>query len=60
MEVGNFTKAATFKFSSLKLLKHTITFFVTMLFYAFIRQTLIDDFYGLQKNMNYAFSLISE
>ena len=49
MEVGNFTKAATFKFSSLKLLKHTITFFVTMLFNVFIRQTLIDDFMGYKK-----------
>ena len=49
MEVGNFTKAATFKFSSLKLLKHTITFFVTMLFNVFIRQTLIGDFMGYKK-----------
>ena len=36
MEVGNITKAATFKkFYSLKLLKHTITFFCDSAFYIF-------------------------
>ena len=58
MEVGNITKAAAFKkFSSPKLLKHTIRFFVTVLFNIFIRQTLTDDFWGLHKNMNCAFPL---
>ena len=43
-EVGNITKGATFKkFSSPKLLKHTITFFVTVLFQIFMKQTLTDD-----------------
>ena len=45
MEVGNITKAAT------------ITFFVTVLFNIFMRQTLTDDFWGLHKNMNCAFPL---
>ena len=58
MEVGNITKAAAFKkFSSPKLLKHTIRFFVTVPFNIFIRQTLTDDFWGLHKNMNCAFPL---
>ena len=47
MEVGNITKAATFKsfLRSLKLLKHTITFLVTVFFDIFIRQSLTDDFW---------------
>ena len=49
-EVGNITKGATFKkFSSPKLLKHTITFFVTVLFNIIMRQTLTDNFGGYTK-----------
>ena len=45
MGVGNIKKAATFKtFFSPKLLKHTITFVLTVLFNIFMRQTLTDDF----------------
>ena len=59
MEVGIITKAATFKkFSSPMLSKHTITFFVTVLFNIFMRQTLTDDFWGLHRNMNCVFPLI--
>ena len=55
MEVGNVTKATTFKsFFSSKLKNHM---FVTVLFNIFMRQTLNDDFWGLHKNMNYAFPL---
>ena len=58
MEVGNITKAAAFKkFSSPKLLKHTIRVFVTVPFNIFVRQTLTDDFWGSHKNMNCAFPL---
>ena len=42
MEVENITKATFKKFSSPKLLKYTITFFVTVLFDIFMRQTLTD------------------
>ena len=50
MEVVNTTKAATFqKFSSNEILKHTVTFFVTLLFSIFMRQTLTDYFWGLHK-----------
>ena len=56
MEVGNITKAAASK-SSPKLLKNTITFFVTVLSNTFMRQTLTDD-WGLHKNMNNAFPLM--
>ena len=46
MEVGNNAKASTFKsFLHLRLQKHTITFFVKMLFNIFMRQTLTDDFW---------------
>ena len=48
-----------YNFSSPKLSKHTITFFETVLFNIFLRQTLIDDLWGLHKNMNCAFPLIS-
>ena len=51
----NIIKAATFKFSSCKLLKHTITFFVAVLFNIFMRQTLTGDIWGLHKNMNLRF-----
>ena len=54
---GNITKAASFKGSfSAKLEKHTITFFMTVLFNIFMRQT-ADDSWGLHKNMNCAFPL---
>ena len=66
MEAGNITKAATFE-SFLHLSyksqrdirgwKHTITFFVTVLFNIFMCQTLTDVFWGLHKNMNCAFPL---
>ena len=60
MEVENISKAATFK--SLFHLNYKITqlfnfFFVTVLFNIFMRQTLIDDFWELHKNMNCAFPL---
>ena len=65
MEVGNITKAATFKiFLHLKLQKYTIMlsykntrFFVTVLFNIFMRQALTDDFWVLHKNVNCAFPL---
>ena len=52
IEVENITKAATFK----SFLTHNY-FFVTVLFNIFMKQTLTDDFWGLHKNMNCAFSL---
>ena len=59
MEVENITKAATFKsFLHLSNRNTQLLFFVTVLFNIFIRQTLIDDFWGLHKNMNCAFPLI--
>ena len=58
MGVGNIKKAATFKtFFSPKLLKHTITFVLTVLFNIVMRQTLTDDFWGFHKNMICAFPL---
>ena len=58
MKVGKIIKAATFKsFSLLKLLKCTITFFVTALFNVFMKRTLTDDYWGLHKNMICAFPL---
>ena len=49
MEVGNIAKAATVK-SFLRLsYKNTLTFFVTVLFNIFMRQTLTDDFGGYTK-----------
>ena len=45
------------RFSSPKLLKHTVTFFVTVLFVIFMKQTSTDDIWGLHKNMNCAFPL---
>ena len=57
MEVGNITKAATFK-SFLHLnYRNTHYFFVTVQFNIFMRQTLTDDFWGFHKNMNRAFPL---
>ena len=58
MEVGNSTKAATFKSFLLLSYKNTQSlFFVIVLFNIFIRQILTDDFLGLHKNMNCAFLL---
>ena len=59
MEIGNVTKAATFKSFLHQSYKNTITFFVTMLFNIFIRQTLTVDFWGLHKNKNCSFPLIN-
>ena len=59
MEVGNVTKAATFK--SFLHLSYKITqllFFVTVLFNIYMKQTLTNDFWGLHKIVNCAFSLI--
>ena len=45
MEVGNITKAATFKsFLHLSYKNIKLLFFVTVLFNIFMRQTLTDDF----------------
>ena len=58
MEVGSTTKAAAFKSFLHLSYKNTNTFFfVTVLFNFFVRQTLTDDFGGLQKSMNCAFPL---
>ena len=57
MEVGNITKAATFKSFLHLSYQHTITFLVTVLFNLFRRQTLNDDFWGWHKNTNCAFPL---
>ena len=58
MEVGNITKAATFKiFIHLSYKKHTVTFFVTVFFNIFMRQTLTNDFWGFYKHMNCVFPL---
>ena len=58
MEVGNITKAATFKkFLHLSYKNTQLLFCVTVLFNIFMRQTLSDDFAGLRKNMNCAFAL---
>ena len=58
MEVGNITKAASFKsFLHLSYKNTQLLFFVTVLFNIFLRQTLTDDFWGLHKNMNCAFPL---
>ena len=62
IEVGNIIYKSCYfqKLSSQKLWKHTITFFMTVLFNFFMRQTLaddLDDFWGSHKNMNCAFPL---
>ena len=58
MEVGNITKAATFKNLLHLNRKNTkLLSFVTVLFNVFMRQTLSDDFWELHKNMNCAFPL---
>ena len=60
MEVENVTKAATFiSFLHLNYKNIQLLFFVTVLFNIFMGQTLTDDFWGLNKNMNCAFPLKS-
>ena len=52
MEVGNITKAATLKsflILSFLYLKHTVTFFVAVFFNICRRQTLTDNFWGLDR-----------
>ena len=50
MEVGNLTKAATFKiFLHPGYKKTQLLLFVTVLFNIFMRQALTDDFWGLHK-----------
>ena len=53
MEVGNITKAATFKYYKSCYTKVTKTnnnfFFVTVFFNNFMRETLNDEFWGLHK-----------
>ena len=57
-EVGNITKAATFKsFPHLSYKNTQLLFFETVLFNIFMRQILSDDFWGLHKNINCAFPL---
>ena len=59
MEDGNIANAATLKrFSPLRYKSTQLLFFVTELFYIFMRQTLTDEFWVLHINMNYAFPLI--
>ena len=58
-EVGIIAKTATSK-SFLHLKTHTITFFVTVLFNTFMRQTLTGDFWGLHKNKNCVFPLTTK
>ena len=56
MEVGNITKAATFKsFLRLSYKKVKLLYFVIEVFSIFMRQTLTDDFWGLHKNINCMF-----
>ena len=58
MEVGNITKAATFKsFLHLSYKNIQLRFKWTVLFNIFIRETFADNFGVLPKNMNCAFPL---
>ena len=60
MEVGNITKASTFKsFLNLSYKNTQLLFLWTVLFNFFMRQTLADYFWGLHKNMNCTFPLIT-
>ena len=60
MEVGNIIEAASFKsFLHLSYKKTQLLFIVTVLFNIVMRQTLTDDFWGLHKNMNCGFPLMS-
>ena len=56
MEVGNITKAGTFKsFLHLSYKNTQLLFLWTVLFNIFMRQTLSDYFWGLHKNKSCAF-----
>ena len=58
MEVGNIKRAAIFKSFLDRSYKNTqLLILWTVLFNIFMRQTVTDDFWGLHKNMNYAFPL---
>ena len=58
VEVGNTTKAATFKnFRNLSYQDTHLLFCVTVFFNISTRQTLIDDFWRWHKNMNSMFTL---
>ena len=58
MELGNITKAATFKsFLYISIKRDSNFFFVAVLFNIFMIQILTDDFWGLHKNMNCVFPL---
>ena len=51
MEVGNITKAATFKsFLRLSYKNTKLLYFMTVIFNIFMRQILTDDFWGLHKS----------
>ena len=59
MAVGNIKKAASFKsFLHLSYKNAKLPFFATVLFNTFMRQTLTNDFWELQKNVNRGFPLI--
>ena len=58
MEAGDITKAFTSESFLYLIDKYTqLLFFLPVLFYIFMSQTLIDGFWGLHKNMNCAFPL---
>ena len=60
MEIGNITKAATFKSVLHLSYKNTqLLFLWTVLFNIFMRQTLTDDFSWLHENMKCVFTLKS-
>ena len=60
MEIGNVTKAATFKSFLHQSYKNTQLLFLWQCFLIiFIRQTLTVDFWGLHKNKNCSFPLIN-
>ena len=60
MDIGNTTKVVTFKKKFHLSYKNKITFFVSVLFNIFTRQSLTDGFWGLHENMNCAFPLRAE
>ena len=57
MELRNITKAATFRIFLHLSYKIPITFFVTVLFNIFTRETLTDNFWSYKKNRNYTLLL---
>ena len=58
MEVGNITKAANFKsFSSPKLQKNKVAFFMALFLNIFMRKTLTDYFGQLHENVSCSFLL---